>query len=87
MAKRYRGHDTPDMFYTPDPSDGKDVSPDQVCTPELLLEFIRKTQKLQNRFPTLLEIKHEFGGIIGAIVDGWELQRRGLIKKDEWFGK
>lgn len=47
------------------------------CTPELLEPFIRKSLDVTGRFPTLREIKHEFGGLWDAYVASWELMRRG----------
>lgn len=43
------------------------------CTPEKLLAFIEEI----GRMPTLKECKDRWGGILGAIVDAWELQRQG----------
>lgn len=43
------------------------------CTPELLLALIERL----GRMPTLLEIKQEFGGILGAYVSAWTLQAEG----------
>ena len=48
------------------------------CTPERLLEFVGRIKRLHGRSPTLHECKAEFGGIIGPLVDYWELKRRGL---------
>ncbi|OAI41253.1 hypothetical protein AYO40_03470 [Planctomycetaceae bacterium SCGC AG-212-D15] len=46
------------------------------CTPEALDDFIKRCLAVNGRQPTLFEIKDEFGGILGAIVNGWELERR-----------
>jgi hypothetical protein len=44
------------------------------CTPELLLAWVREL----GRAPTLKECQDRYGGILSALVSGWELQRRGL---------
>jgi hypothetical protein len=71
--KARRDHDTR-YFFTPEvDSEPREPSKDRRCTPELLLEFMLKLGK----YPTLAELRHEFGGVLGPIVDGWELQRTG----------
>ncbi len=52
------------------------------CTPELLLAFCRKVWRASGRSPTMFEIKHEFGGILGAMVYEPELKRAGLLLPD-----
>jgi len=62
-----------------DDSRGHHLRPeDDRCTPEKLEAFIRLTLGAVGRFPTLQEIKRQFGGLLGAYLDGWELQRRGV---------
>lgn len=51
------------------------------CTPELLWEFIRETRARTGKSPTLLDCKGRFGGILGPLVCGWELERRGLMAR------
>lgn len=51
---------------------------DNRCTPDKLLEFIRKTIKTTGKFPTLRDCKHQFGGIIGPMLDLWSLQKQGI---------
>lgn len=67
-------------LFTPE-LDEDDTKPDtgetERCTPERLLAFYREL----GRKPTLGECKKRFGGILGPMVDGWELQRRGLLPK------
>ena len=43
------------------------------CTPEILLSFINKL----GHYPTMLELKGEFGVILGPILCGHELQKCG----------
>ncbi len=76
MARRWaRERD----FFTPDPDEEKDAEPtkDIRCTPERLLAFINRL----GRMPTLKECKTEFGGILGVLIDGWALQKAGLLPK------
>lgn len=46
---------------------------DRHCSPDKLLEFIWSL----GRMPTLQECKKHFGGILGPLFDGWELERQG----------
>ncbi len=66
-----------------DPADEDDFEPsrDNHCTPEKLEAFIHLVWKLNGRMPTLRELKAEFGGILGPLLDGWELERRGILKQ------
>jgi hypothetical protein len=68
-----RDHETSHMFTPEIDDEPQERGPDRRCTPELLLEFMAKLGK----YPTLAELKKEFGGILGPMVDGWELQRTG----------
>ncbi len=43
------------------------------CTPEKLLAYMLKI----GHIPSLAECKKQFGGILGPMFDGWELQRSG----------
>jgi hypothetical protein len=43
------------------------------CTPEILREYILKI----GHYPTMLELKGEFGAILGPIMCGHELQKTG----------
>jgi hypothetical protein len=43
------------------------------CTPDLLLAWLLEL----GRQPTLQECKQHFGGILGPLFCGWELQRQG----------
>ncbi len=49
------------------------------CTPERLLVFIQETRRRTGKWPTLRDCKDRYGGILGPLVDAWELRRRGLI--------
>ncbi len=49
------------------------------CTPERLLAFINEVKAATGKPPTLRDCRQRFGGILGPIVDSWELRRRGLI--------
>jgi hypothetical protein len=64
-------------LFTADPDEAPDDAsrepPRERCTPEKLLAFIRELR----RMPTLKECKERFGGILGPMVDAWELRRRG----------
>ena len=64
--------------------DAEDLDPDddgehERCTPEKLLAFIRTCVRFNGKQPTLLEIKRQFGGILGPMVDYWKLKDQGLI--------
>ena len=54
---------------------------DHRCTPEKLEAFCMKTLQVTGRFPTLQEIKANFGGVLGAYVSAWELMDRPIWKK------
>ncbi len=61
-------------LFPPEPDDDQaDRGEGDRCTPELLRAYILDL----GRYPTLQECKKRFGGILGPIFDGWELQRRG----------
>ena len=45
----------------------------QKCTPDKLLAWIEGL----GRMPTLAERKREWGGILGPMTAGWELQAQG----------
>jgi hypothetical protein len=49
------------------------------CTPETLLAFVQSL----DHSPTMGELRHEFGGIIGAMIHGHELKRKGLLPPDK----
>ena len=66
-------HDDHDKL--PDPGE----APDRRCTPELLWEFIQDTESRTGKSPTLRDCMARFGGLLGPLVSGWELQRRGLL--------
>jgi hypothetical protein len=73
----------PDLYageYTFDPDARPEPCKDNHCTPEKLEALIRTTWAARRRMPTLEEIKHEFGGILGAMVDYWKLEDAGIIK-------
>ena len=53
--------------------DGYTRPADNRCTPEKLLALGERL----GRAPTLDECKHEFGGILGAMADHWQLVREG----------
>lgn len=46
---------------------------DNRCTPAKLEAFCRTMLREHGRFPTLLEIKNQFGGLLGAYVDAWNM--------------
>lgn len=46
------------------------------CTPESLAEFVQRFTAANGHGPTLGDCKQEFGGILGVLTSGWELQRR-----------
>lgn len=50
---------------------------DNKCTPDKLLAFINTL----GHMPTLQELKHHFGGILGPLFDGWTLQEQGRLPK------
>lgn len=49
------------------------------CNPERLLAFINETIKATGKQPTLLDLKHKFGGILGPMVDFWKLKEQGKL--------
>lgn len=51
---------------------------DNRCTPDKLLALIRKYRAARTRL-TLQEVKAEFGGLLGAYIDYWQLKREGRI--------
>jgi hypothetical protein len=55
-----------------------EVGSNERCTPERLLAFIQLSKKTVGRMPNLAECKAKFGGILGPMVDYWELKRKGL---------
>lgn len=65
------------MLYEDDPDQDIEVG-NQKCTPETLLVFIRESIRKHNRWPTLLECKAEFGGILSAMICGHQLEAQGL---------
>lgn len=74
IRKKNWGKDTAEMYTQEvDEEEPKERGPDKRCTPELLLEFMLHI----GRYPTMGELKYVFGGILGPLIDGWELQRRG----------
>jgi hypothetical protein len=52
---------------------------DNRCTEEKLEAYLRARIAETGRFPTLYEIKKQFGGILGAFVCAWALDRRGVL--------
>jgi hypothetical protein len=52
---------------------------DNRCTPEKLEAYIRKHVQATGQIPTLHSCIKQFGGILGALVDLWELDRRGTL--------
>lgn len=74
------------LFGIPDPEDEEDhayvpAEPGETerCTPERLLAFIKETKAKTGKSPTLKDCKERFGGILGPMVDAWELRKRGLL--------
>lgn len=53
------------------------------CSPELLLEYIQKCERINGDRPKLRECVEEFGGFWKVIVCLWELEKRGVIKRVE----
>ena len=58
-----------------------DIGDDRRCTPERLQLFIERHIDTVGRFPTLGEIKREYGGILSAYVAAWELMDSGMWNK------
>jgi hypothetical protein len=58
-----------------------EVAPDDRCTPEKLEAFVRASLSVSGRFPSLQELKNEYGGVLGPLVDSWELDRRGVLAR------
>ncbi len=76
----------PNLFGLLDPEDEEELNfppmePGECerCTPERLLAFIQETRAATGKSPTLRDLKQKFGGILGPLIDGWELKRRGLL--------
>ncbi len=59
---------------------------DRRCTPEKLLAFVQECLKAQGRHPSLAECKKRFGGLLGPLLDGWELKERGLWPEEDAHG-
>ncbi len=53
----------------------------QRCNPERLLAFVQKRVADSGSYPTLLECKKEFGGIIGVLIDYQTLIKSGRLTK------
>jgi hypothetical protein len=62
-------------LFTPDPDADDAPAADRRCTPELLLAFLRTL----HRPATLADLRHEFGGILGPLLDAWTLRRAGRL--------
>lgn len=67
-------------LFTPEEKDDEPCDPgeDRRCSPEKLLAFIQDHRRTTGKKPTLEDCKRRFGGILGPMVDFWELRRRGL---------
>ncbi len=67
-----------DLFGLADPDEDERPA-DNRCTPEKLLAYLKRCRAINGKSPTLAEVKQEFGGILGPLLDGWELERQGLL--------
>lgn len=52
------------------------------CTPDALLDYLRRSVAISNRMPTMQELKAEFGVRLGVFMAAWELQARGDLTRD-----
>lgn len=49
------------------------------CTPDKLHAYLLKYRQDTGKSPTLAELKKEFGGVLGVMVDAFALQRQGRL--------
>lgn len=61
----------------PEEETERDAGADYRCTPELLLSFVQDHLAATGKHPTLRDVKARFGGILGALLDGWTLKQQG----------